>query len=360
MPAGRVFTVLVRRAVFLSVTLVVIVFLTALIVGATGYESRIWNAIVLEQVRAYQMSLQAKQIPQEEMERLVSEFKERLIKAYGLDKPWHERILPMAKRTLMLDLGMVQSEDVANVAGLVWPASVKDTILAVLPRTIIMITVAEIICAAIALPLGPFVAYRRGTLVDKIVVSYAALFNAVPVWWLAMIAIFLFGYELRIAPTNYRAVMAYLTSFSEDPLGSLKGILYYAYVPILIVVIAFLGSWLYSIRAVSIRVVSEDFVSVAKAKGLPEKYVVRRYVLRVVVAPVITYVILSLAGSIGGFIITESVFDWPGMGTLYWVSITSGDAATILGLVYVTTLIYVIARFILEVLYVVLDPRVRL
>ena len=126
------------------------------------------------------------------------------------------------------------------------------------------------------------------------------------------------------------------------------------------VVVAILGSWLYSVRAIAIRVVTEDYVTTAYAKGLPDKLIVRRYILRVIAGPVLTIVILSLAGSIGGYIITESVFDWPGMGSLYWAAISSGDAPTILGLVYITTLVYIIARFILEVLYVTLDPRVRL
>ena len=126
------------------------------------------------------------------------------------------------------------------------------------------------------------------------------------------------------------------------------------------VVVSFLGGWFYSVRAVAIRVVSEDYVVVAKAKGLPERMVTRRYVLRVIAGTVMTFLILGLAGSIGGFIITESIFDWPGMGTLYYIAIRTGDGPTILGLIYITTLVYIIGRFILEVLYVVLDPRVRL
>ncbi|MEM4486863.1 MAG: ABC transporter permease, partial [Zestosphaera sp.] len=120
------------------------------------------------------------------------------------------------------------------------------------------------------------------------------------------------------------------------------------------------GPWIYSIRAMLIKIVKEDFVTAAVARGLPEKQVLRRYIIRPSISPILTNVLLGLAGTLGGYIITESVFDWPGMGTLYYAAITGGDAPTILALTYVFTLVYVVARFILEILYVALDPRVRL
>jgi len=325
--------------------------------GATGYDETVWKAIIHEQVRAYQMALLKRHA--KNVEQLVKAYEEKLEKIYGLNKPWYIRVLPLAFNTLLLRLGDVMTRDVAAVAGLQWPAKVSTVILTVLPRTIIMITIAELICAAIALPLAPWLAYHRGTLADKAAVSYAALFNSVPVWWLAMIFIFFFGYQLRIAPQDYLGVITVLNEFWKNPAYYFVQLLYYAYVPIIVVVICFLGGWIYSIRAVTLRVVAEDFVTAAKAKGLPDKLIARRYILRVVAGPVATYVILSLAGSIGGFIITESVFDWPGMGTLYYVSIISSDIPTLLGLIYITTAVYVVARFILEVLQVVFDPRVR-
>lgn len=278
---------------------------------------------------------------------------------YGLNKPWYERVIPLVIRTLTGQLGTTDKADVVNIAGVQPPAPVWDIILIVMPRTIVMLTVAEIICMAIALPLAPRIAYHYGTKIDRIVVSYAALFNAIPVWWLAMIFIFLFAYELHIFPPTGLPVIKYISDFWENPAVNLVNIMYYAALPIMVIVITFLGGWLYSVRAVVLRIVREDFVVVAKAKGLPESMIVRKYIVRVAAPPIVTYIILGLAGSIGGMIITESVFYWPGMGSLYYAAISNGDVATILGLTYVTTLIYIIARWILEALYVWLDPRVR-
>ncbi len=285
--------------------------------------------------------------------------RENLTILYGLNKPWYERVIPLVIRTLTGQLGTTDKTDVVNVAGVQPPAPVWDVILMVLPRTIVVLTVAEIICMLIALPLAPRIAYHYGTKIDRIVVSYAALFNAIPVWWLAMIFIFLFAYELHIFPPTGLPVVKYINSFWDNPLTNLVNIMYYAALPIIVIVITFLGSWLYSVRAVVLRIVREDFVVVAKAKGLPESMIVRKYIVRVAAPPIVTYVILGLASSIGGMIITESVFYWPGMGTLYYAAISNGDVATILGLTYVTTLVYIVARWILEALYIWLDPRVR-
>ncbi|HEW94388.1 MAG TPA: ABC transporter permease, partial [Thermoprotei archaeon] len=92
--------------------------------------------------------------------------------------------------------------------------------------------------------------------------------------------------------------------------------------------------------------------------GLPENLVLRRYIIRPSLHPILTNLVLGLAGSLTGAILTETVFNWPGMGRLYYEAILNIDEPLILALTYVFTLIYVVARFILEVLYVVVDPRV--
>jgi len=353
-------TTLARRAVALAIALVVVIFLTAIIIGATGYDKMVWQAIITEQVRAYKTALQQRKIPSHELAERVRAYRQQLEELYGVNKPWYQRVIPLVLNTLVLNLGFSNSHDVANVAGIPYPVRVGDAIMACLPRTIVMITVAEAICAAIALLIGPLIAYRHGTLFDRAILSYAALTNALPVWWLGMLLIYLLGFNLRIFPTDYHVVIAYINTFAQNPAYNLLMIMYYAALPIITIVIVFLGSWLYSVRAMVLRVVREDFVMVARAKGLPERYVVTKHVLRAAAPPVVTSVILSLAASIGGYIITESVFNWPGMGTLYYAAVTTADVPTILGLTYMLTLVYVVARFILEILYIVLDPRVRL
>lgn len=291
---------------------------------------------------------------------LIQEYRDRLYKFYQLDKPWYVRVIPLVVNTLTGNLGETNNPSVTNVAGMQSPAPVSAVILACLPRTVIMLTVAELVCMAIALPLAPKIAYHYGTKLDRLVVSYAALFNAIPVWWLGLVFIFIFSYQFHIFPATARPIIKYINTFLSDPINSLINIAYYVTLPIITIVITFLGGWFYSVRAVVLRVIREDFVTVAKAKGLPERLIVRKYIIRVAAPPIVTYIILALAGSLSGMIITESVFDYPGMGSLYYAAIQAGDVPTILGLTYVLTGVYIAARFFLEVLYILLDPRVRL
>ncbi|MEM4572209.1 MAG: ABC transporter permease [Zestosphaera sp.] len=366
-------TVLARRAIFLVLALFLAVLLTGFILGITGYIDAIINAIINDEVRAYRQMLISlpQKPPPEELERLVSQYRQELIEYWGMDKPWYARIIPMVFNTLTLNLGKTQSPEVANVAGLAPNSPVNSVILSCLPRTIFMITFAEAIVILIALAVGPLVVYRIGSLTDRLVVAYAALMNAFPIWWVALVMLLVFSYDLRIAPTQFRPVISHidalLSSMSDitrfDILKfreELVNVLSYVWLPMLTIVIVLTGPWIYSIRAMLIKIVKEDFVTAAVARGLPEKQILRRYIIRPAASPIVTSVLLGLAGTLGGYIITESVFDWPGMGTLYYAAVTGGDAPTILALTYIFTLVYVIARFILEMLYVILDPRVRL
>ncbi|MEM2157909.1 MAG: ABC transporter permease [Sulfolobales archaeon] len=136
-------------------------------------------------------------------------------------------------------------------------------------------------------------------------------------------------------------------------------VLWHLFLPLFTLFVAFVGSWIYMTRSIVISVSREDFVTVGRAKGLPEEIIRRRYLLRNSAPPILTNMILGLAGSITGAILTETIFRWPGMGSLYYDAIMSLDISLILALTYIYTLVYVVARFILEVLYLVLDPRVR-
>lgn len=361
-------TVLARRAAFLALALFLAVLITGLVLGVTGYIDTIIWTMIEDEVRAYRqvlISLPQRPSP-EELERLVNQRRQELIEYWGMDKPWYARIIPTVLNTFILNLGRTQSPEVANVAGLMPNSPVSDVIAACLPRTIFMITFAEVIVILIALAVGPFIVYRIGSFVDRLVVSYAALMNAFPIWWVALVMLLTFSYNLRIAPMQFRPVVTHINALLSSGgdfakfSDALVGVLSYVWLPILTIVIVLAGPWIYSIRAMLIKIVKEDFVTAAIARGLPEKQILRRYIIRPAASPIVTSVLLGLAGTLGGYIITESVFDWPGMGTLYYAAVTGGDAQTILALTYIFTLVYVVARFILEMLYVVLDPRVRL
>lgn len=359
--------VVLRRGLMLLAAYVIIMVLVAAIMEGSGFAQRLYEALVRESVQGdIQALLRSGQtLTPTQLEELRRKLTIYYSKMYGLiDEqgnpiPPYVRMWRLVVNTLTFNFGYSTKESVAQLANRLPPVPVIDLLAAVLPRTIIMVTVAELIIVLIALKLGPRIAYRHGSLADKVVISYFSLFNAIPLWWFAMIMVLFLAYQLRIFPPSLRGVLVYINNFWDNPLFNFIQIAYYALLPILTIVIASLGGWLYGVRAVVLRVIREDFVVVAKAKGLPEKDIASKYVLRVSLPPIITSAILTLAGSLGGFIITESVFDWPGMGTLYYLAITVGDTNTVMGLFVITVGVYIAARFLLEIIYVIIDPRVR-
>jgi peptide/nickel transport system permease protein len=144
-----------------------------------------------------------------------------------------------------------------------------------------------------------------------------------------------------------------------EPLLRSLDVAWHLCLPVASLVIALSGSWIYITRSIVITTAQEDYVTAARAKGLPERLVLWRYIIRASAPPILTNLILGLAFYLSGAILTETVFLWPGMGRLYYLAIISVDEALILATTYIFTLVYVIARFVLEVLYVIVDPRVR-
>lgn len=133
-----------------------------------------------------------------------------------------------------------------------------------------------------------------------------------------------------------------------------------AILPVLTLVPVSVGPYIYSVRTMTMTVAQEDHVVLARAKGLPERRVTTRHILRVAAPPIVTGLLFGLAGSLSGSILIETIFNWRGMGRLYFDAITgTPDEGLIVALTFVFTLMYVIIRFVLDVLYVILDPRVR-
>ncbi|MEM3463839.1 MAG: ABC transporter permease [Candidatus Bathyarchaeia archaeon] len=338
------------RALTLLVVLLSVLFLAASIMGATGISDRILGAIVNEELRSIRQQLAQQIKDPDQLNAAMEQIKQELIVAYGLDKPWYVRTPDMILRILTLNLGNAKTQQT-------FTGSIKiiDIIMERLPNTIILMVTVLIINFLLGLGVGVKAATKPGSLLDRFVSLYSAVSYALPTWWLGMLMILTFAFYLRIFPPQGM----YSTPPPPDLIGKFLDLLWHAGLPIITLVIALSGSWIYITRSIVITTAQEDFVTAARAKGLSERLVLWRYVIRAAAPPILTNLILGLAAYLGGAILTETVFGWPGMGRLYYESIMAVDEALILALTYVFTLIYVVARFVLEILYIVLDPRVR-
>lgn len=341
---------LIVKGLSLLMVVLVTLLLMNLVLGATGFSDRMLNALVNEQVRVYRQDLVQTMQDPVELQRIITNYEQMLRRAYGLDKPWPLRLPQMIWRVMTFDLGKSKTAQTFKGSTLI-----RDLIMERLPKSVLLITTSVGLSAILGLAIGTKIATKPGTRLDRFFSNYSAFSYAIPTWWTGILFILVFAQYLRILPPGGM----YSAPPPTESTARFLDLLWHAILPISTLVLALSGSWIYMTRTMVLTTAQQDFVNVARAKGLPENMVMRRYIIRVAAPPIITNVILGLAGSLSGAILTETVFGWPGMGLLYWNAIVTVDEGLIIALTFTYTVIYVAARMILEVLYVILDPRVE-
>ena len=272
------------------------------------------------------------------------------IRALGLDEQWYspKRFGNTLVKLLTLDLG--KSHFFTSNSG---SSSVRDIIMEKLPYTVLLFTSSTIIVSLIGLYTGAFVADKSGSVWDKSNSFFAVLSSSFPSWWVGMIMIFAFAFLYPIFPARSTP----LTSPS-DPFYILD-LLYHMTLPLITIVLVSFTASAYIVKYFLGGILREDFITAKRAMGLPEKRIVYSHALKNAGPPIITGIALSLAASFGGAIIIEAVFDWPGMGKLYYDAISLMDVPIIIGLTYFFTLIFVVTIFVTDIIYAFLDPRVK-
>ena len=347
-------TLAIRGLTLIGVLFTVLV-MVAITLGATGFSDRMLTAIVNEEVRGVRQGLAQTIRDVDEMERAIQEHRQELEASYGLDRPWYYRLPQMIGRVIRLDMGEARTLKTAEGS-----SRITSLIGERLPRTMLLVTTATAITAVFGLLLGVKLATRVGSRLDRVASLFSATSNALPAWWAGILLILLTyvilsAFGVRIFPPGGM----YSAPPPEGAFARFLDLMWHAALPVITMVLISAGSWTYVVRTMVMNTAQEDFVTVARAKGLPEGTVMRNHILRVAAPPILTGLILGLASSVAGAILTETVFNWPGMGRLYYDAILAVDETVVVALTFMFTLIYVTARFILEVLYIVVDPRVR-
>lgn len=286
----------------------------------------------------------------DEFEKYVQEQIDNRIKLLGLDEPWYspQRLGLTMFKILTLDFGHATflTSDLGS-------SDVKDIILEKLPKTILLFTTATLIIAVIGIFLGALSGSKVGSTVDRITSGFAIISSSFPVWWIGMLLIFVFAFIYQIFPA--RATPSIPPS---DP-AYVGALLYHMALPLITIVLIGFGAWAYLVRNFMVGIMQEDFIQVKKTIGINRKKIIYKHALKNAAPPIITILALSLSGSLGGAIITEAVFDWPGMGRLYFEAITVFDLPVIIGATYVLTIFFLASIFIADLLYGYFDPRVR-
>lgn len=342
---------LLIRAVTLFGVLLAVLALLVVSLGATGFSDNLLRAQVSEDVRGLRQSLAQTIRDPAELERTVAARQDELEAFYGLDDPWWTRLPPQVGRVLRLDLGEARSLRTADGS-----REVGAIVLERLPYSVMLLTTSFVLTVAIALPIGVRMAARAGSRADRAVAYVAAISGAIPGWWLGILVILVFAFRLNWFPAGGM----YSTPPPPDGWPRFLDLVRHAALPVLTMVAVGLGPAVYGVRTMTVSAAQEDHVLLARAKGLPEGQVTSRHILRVAAPPIVTTLVLGLAGSLSGSILVETIFNWQGMGRLYFDAVGSLDEGVIVALTFIFTLLYVVLRFLLEIAYVLLDPRVRL
>jgi peptide/nickel transport system permease protein len=286
----------------------------------------------------------------DEFESFIQIQTEQRIKTLGLDEPWYspQRIGLTMYKILFLDFG--HATFLTSDSG---SSDVREIILEKLPKTILLFTTATIIISVIGIFLGALSGSKVGSIIDRITSSFAIISSSFPVWWIGMLMIFLFSFVYQIFPARATPLIP-----ASDP-GYIGSLLYHMTLPLITIVIIGFGSWAYLVRNFIVGIMQEDFIIAKKTMGINQKKIIYTHALKNAAPPIITILALSLSGSLGGAIITEAVFDWPGMGRLYFEAITVMDLPVIIGATYILTVFFLISIFVADLLYGYFDPRVR-
>lgn len=268
----------------------------------------------------------------------------------GLDKPWYapERIGLAMYKILVLDFG--QAAFLTSDTG---SQNVLDIISEKMPRTILLFTTATIAISLIGIFLGALAGNRTGSVVDRITSSFAIISSSFPVWWIGMLMIFLFAFTYQIFPARSTPDIP-----PSDP-AYVGELLYHMTLPLITIVMIGFGAWTYIVRNFMVGIMQEDFIMAKRSMGIKRRRIVYAHALKNAAPPIITVLALSLSGSLGGAIITEAVFDWPGMGRLYFEAITVLDLPVIIGMTYVLTVFFLASILAADILIGYFDPRIR-
>ena len=251
--------------------------------------------------------------------------------ALGFDRPLREQFADYVTRAARGDLG-VSLRSSLPVATLIRQR---------LPATVELTVAALLIAVVVAVPAGIVSAVKRGSALDRLAMVGAVAGQAVPIFWLALLLIAFFGVYLRWLPVFGRGSLAHLVL----PAVSLSTVI--------------LGRLARLVRSSMLEVLGQDYVRTARAKGVGEVRVLAGHALKNAAIPIVTLLGLQFAQLLGGAVVTETIFAWPGIGRLVVEAIFNRDFPVVQGVVLVVSLIFVAVNLLVDLAYAALDPRIR-
>lgn len=347
---SRILKYLLYRSVALFVTVVIGVYLTVLIANMGGYLDVIRKAQIQEAVGIAVMADPAtKGLPDAEIKRLVDDRRAIEEKTLNLDQPFAVRSINYLTDALTLNLG--RAEFLTSDSG---SKQVRLILLERMPATLLLTGSANLLLFFAAIFVALYLSRHYGSLLDKIVIAMAPT-SSIPAWFYGIFLILFFASILHVLPFGGMVD----APVPETTGAYIASLLKHMILPMSALIIHSIFIAVYNWRTFFLIYSSEDYVEMAKAKGLSARTIERRYVLRPTLPPIVTQFAFTLIYLWQGAIILETVFVWPGLGRLLFQAISSFDVPVIVGNVVLIAYLLVSTVFILDIIYALIDPRVQ-
>jgi len=273
------------------------------------------------------------------------EVRENIRRSLGLDQPWPIRYVKWLTAALQGDLGYSFQSRVP----------VMGLILQRLPNTLAVLGVAYILAVMLAIPIGVISAVKRYSLFDHAATTFAFIGFSVPTFFTGVLLILLFSVRLHWLPFIYDSTL----KISLTDLSTITAQLRQSIMPITVLTLFQTATLARFVRSEMIENLPLDYVRTARAKGLTERFVVIRHVLRNSLIPVVTLIALGVPTVFAGALITEQIFRVPGIGALLIDGINNSDTPVVMGATFIFSVLVVLFNIVADVLYGVLDPRIR-
>lgn len=270
---------------------------------------------------------------------------QNLIHLYGLDQPLPVQYVKWI--TTFVQFWRVDAWGFSFVDGLPVTQKIFDRV----PSTFELMGTALAVTILFAVPIGILAAVRQYSWADKIITTFATIGYAMPSFWLGLLLLFVFAVELGWFPLFGK----YTFGQEGDPLN----LAWHLVLPVASLAIQQIAGWSRYMRSSMLEVMHQDYIRTAKAKGLPESGVVYRHALRNALIPIITLLGLTIPSLLAGAAITETIFSWPGLGYLLVSSVNTRDYPVVLALTMMGGFMVIAGNLLADILYAVVDPRIK-
>ncbi|MCS7367556.1 MAG: ABC transporter permease [archaeon YNP-WB-062] len=236
-----------------------------------------------------------------------------------------------------------------------WKEPVINVIMERMPNTILLMGVSTILSVIIGIILGVLAAWKRGTKVDVTILTSSLMFYSLPVFWIGMMLLMLFGYYLGIFPIAGTMSRPPPEGFFERILD----LLHHMTLPTITLTLISYGEYTLLMRGTLLDVLTQDYIVTARAKGLPERRVLVKHAMRNALLPTVTAVAISLGFIVSGATLTETVFSWNGIGRLIYDAMMMRDYPVLQGAFLIISISVILANYVADIVYGILDPRIR-